>query len=108
MNVQNISISLIDEDSSQPRYTFDEESLADLADSISEVGVLSPIKVRVTDNGRYKIIFGNRRYKACKSLGLEYIPCIISEAIDELDIYFEQLAENIQRENFSPIEEAEA
>jgi len=108
MKVENISIELIDEDLSQPRYNFDEEALADLANNISEVGVLSPIKVRVIENGRYKIIFGNRRYKACKLLGLDSIPSIISTVTDEFEIYLEQLAENIQRENFTPVEEAEA
>lgn len=108
MKVEYISIELIEEDLSQPRYNFDDGALTDLANNISEVGVLSPIKVRTIENGRYKIIFGNRRYKACKMIGLENIPCIISDSKNELEIYLEQLAENIQRESFTPIEEAEA
>jgi ParB family chromosome partitioning protein len=108
MKVINLALDLIDEDVEQPRYNFDEESLKDLADSIKEVGLLSPIKVRNLENGRYKIVFGNRRYKASSLLGLVEIPCIISESDSELDIFIEQLTENIQRESFTAIEEAEA
>jgi ParB family chromosome partitioning protein len=76
--------------------------------SIGELGLLSPIKVRSTQNGRYKIIYGNRRYKACSILCLPTIPCIVSAGTDETEIYLEQIAENLTREGFSPIEEAEA
>jgi ParB family chromosome partitioning protein len=99
---------MIDEDTDQPRYQFDEESLQELMKSIEELGLLSPIKVRTTKDGRYKIIYGNRRYKACKTLGKPTIPCIVSNVTDELEIYLEQIAENLTREGFSPIEEAEA
>lgn len=108
MKVINVNLNLIDEDKGQPRYNFNEESLNELAESIKEVGLLNPIKVRQLDNGRYKIIFGNRRFKACKLLSLEQIPAIISDSESELDIYLEQLTENIQREGFTPIEEAQA
>lgn len=108
MRVINVALNLIDEDKEQPRYNFNEESLNELAESIKEVGLLNPIKVRQIDNGRYKIIFGNRRFKACQLLNLEQIPAIISDSESELDIYLEQLTENIQREGFTPIEEAEA
>ncbi|HIW32425.1 MAG TPA: ParB/RepB/Spo0J family partition protein [Candidatus Paenibacillus intestinavium] len=108
MDITLIPISLIDEDKDQPRYQFNEEALDELAKSISEIGLLSPIKVRTVDNGRYMIIYGNRRYKASLRVGLENIPCIVSTATDETDIYLEQIAENLTREDFSPIEEAEA
>ncbi|KHL96974.1 hypothetical protein QW71_03340 [Paenibacillus sp. IHB B 3415] len=108
MLVKNLPIDMIDEDLEQPRYNFDDESLIELANSIQEIGLLNPIKVRALNNNRYKIIFGNRRYKAFCQLKLTDIPCIISEDMDELSIYLEQLAENIQRESFSPVEEAEA
>jgi len=108
MRVLEIDIELVDEDINQPRYNFDEESISELASSIKEIGLLNPIKVRVQNNGRYKLVFGNRRYKACKLLGLKTIPAIISDDQSELDIYLEQLTENIQRESFTPIEEAEA
>ncbi|MFC4812536.1 ParB/RepB/Spo0J family partition protein, partial [Paenibacillus sp. GCM10023250] len=108
MNIIEIETRLIDEDTDQPRYQFDQEALEELMRSIEELGLLSPIKVRTTPGGRYKIIYGNRRYKACKMLNKATIPCIVSAATDEMDIYLEQIAENLTREGFSPIEEAEA
>jgi len=108
MDITLIKLSLIDEDKDQPRYQFSQDALEELANSIKEIGLLSPIKVRDTGDGRFKIIYGNRRYKASQMIGLESIPCIVSNATDELDIYFEQIAENLTREDFSPIEEAEA
>jgi ParB family chromosome partitioning protein len=108
MDVIDIPAHLIDEDTDQPRYQFDEESLQELMKSIEELGLLSPIKVRTVSNGRYKIIYGNRRYKACIMLGRPTISCIVSTVTDELEIYLEQIAENLTREGFSPIEEAEA
>lgn len=108
MDIIEIQTQLIDEDKDQPRYQFGEESLQELIESISELGLLSPIKVRTTNDGRYKIIYGNRRYKACKALGRPTIPCIVSTVTDEMEIYLEQIAENLTREGFSPIEEAEA
>ncbi|OCT14643.1 chromosome partitioning protein ParB [Paenibacillus pectinilyticus] len=108
MDIHNIPMRLIDEDTDQPRYQFDEEALQELMKSIGEIGLLSPIKVRTTADNRYKIIYGNRRYKASKMLGLEAIPCIVSNVTDEMEIYLEQIAENLTREGFSPIEEAEA
>ncbi|SFJ41613.1 chromosome partitioning protein, ParB family [Paenibacillus sp. UNC496MF] len=108
MDIIEIEMGLIDEDTDQPRYQFDQEALEELMRSIEELGLLSPIKVRSTPDGRYKIIYGNRRYKACKMLNKATIPCIVSTATDEMDIYLEQIAENLTREGFSPIEEAEA
>jgi len=108
MDITELAINLIDEDTDQPRYQFAEESLQELMQSIEELGLLSPIKVRTMPNGRYKIIYGNRRYKASKMLGRATIPCIVSHVTDDLEIYLEQVAENLTREGFSPIEEAEA
>ena len=108
MDMIDIPLDQIDEDTGQPRYQFDEEALKELAASIEELGLLSPIKVRPVAGGRYQIIYGNRRYKASKMLGRKTIPCIISDLTDEKDIYLEQIAENLTREGFSPIEEAEA
>ncbi|UJF34914.1 ParB/RepB/Spo0J family partition protein [Paenibacillus hexagrammi] len=108
MDILDIRTELIDEDTAQPRYQFGEEALQELMKSIEELGILSPIKVRATADGRYKIIYGNRRYKASKALGRATIPCIVSAVTDETEIYLEQIAENLTREGFSPIEEAEA
>jgi ParB-like partition proteins len=108
MDIVQLPLGHIDEDTDQPRYQFDEEALVELMRNIEEIGLLSPIKVRTIDGGRYKIIYGNRRYKACKRLGLATIPCIVTSMTDEQDIYMEQIAENLTRQGFSPIEEAEA
>lgn len=108
MDIIEIPMNLIDEDTDQPRYQFDEDALQELMKSIEELGLLSPIKVRTTNNGRYKIIYGNRRYKASHMLNRPTIPCIVSDITDETEIYLEQIAENLTREGFSPIEEAEA
>jgi ParB family transcriptional regulator, chromosome partitioning protein len=108
VDIIEIAAHLIDEDTDQPRYQFDEDSLQELMKSIEELGLLSPIKVRTVNDGRYKIIYGNRRYKACRMLGKQSIPCIVSNVTDELEIYLEQIAENLTREGFTPIEEAEA
>ncbi|WP_336773132.1 ParB/RepB/Spo0J family partition protein [Paenibacillus sp. MMO-58] len=108
MDIVQLPLNQIDEDTDQPRYQFDEEALVELMRNIEEIGLLSPIKVRTIDGGRYKIIYGNRRYKACKRLGLATIPCIVTNMTDEQEIYLEQIAENLTRQGFSPIEEAEA
>ncbi|MDD3705408.1 MAG: ParB/RepB/Spo0J family partition protein [Clostridiaceae bacterium] len=108
MNVVSIPIALIDEDLNQPRNYLDEDALTELAESIKDNGLLSPIKVYSQKNGQYKIIYGNRRFKAFQRLGYESIPCILSEYKDEEDIFLQQLTENMQREGFTPIEEAEA
>ncbi|MFD0671162.1 ParB/RepB/Spo0J family partition protein [Cohnella sp. GCM10027633] len=108
MDIIEIATALIDEDKDQPRYQFDDEALQELMNSIGEIGLLSPIKVRAVPGGRYKIIYGNRRFKACTMLNRPTIPCIVSTTTDELEIYFEQIAENLTRQGFSPIEEAEA
>lgn len=106
MKLVEIDLNLIDEDTEQPRSHFDKTSIEELAESIREVGLLNPIKVYRIKGGRYKIVFGNRRYKALKLLGFRKVPCILSDNTDELDIYFEQLTENIQRRDFTPVEEA--
>lgn len=108
MQVIQIPIDLIDEDLDQPRKFFDETSLNELCENIGKLGLLTPIKVKALQNGRYKLIFGNRRFKACRKLQMKTIPSILSENEDETDIYLEQLAENIQREDFTPLEEARA
>ncbi|MFC3803720.1 ParB/RepB/Spo0J family partition protein [Cohnella sp. GCM10012308] len=108
MQITELPMNLIDEDKDQPRYRFGEESLQELVNSIGEIGLLSPIKVRKAEGGRYKIIYGNRRYLACSKLGRDTIPAIVSESTDETEIYLEQVAENLTREGFTPIEEGEA
>lgn len=106
MDITQLPMSLVEEDKDQPRYQFDDEALQELMKSIEELGLLSPIKVRSIEGGRYRIIYGNRRYKATQMLGRDTIPCIVSTTTDEMEIYLEQIAENLTREGFSPIEEA--
>ena len=102
---EKLKASLIDPKSGQPRKTFDQESLAELADSIATHGVLQPILVRASGNGRYQIIAGERRWRAAKLAGLSEIPAVILDR-DDLAAAEIALVENLQREDLNPIEEA--
>lgn len=90
----------------QPRARFDEESLADLAQSIRSNGVLQPILVRPND-GKYEIIAGERRWRAAQKAGLQRVPVLIREAADAQVLEL-ALVENIQREDLNPVDEARA
>lgn len=91
----------------QPRKTFYQESLEELAQSIKERGVLQPIVVRPMDGGKYQIVMGERRYRASRLAGLTQIPAIIRELSDE-DTHADALLENFQREDLNPVERAKA
>ena len=78
-SIQEIPIGDLDPNPDQPRQTFHEESILQLADSIREQGVLQPLLVVATANGRYRIIAGERRYRASRQAGLETIPCIVRD-----------------------------
>ncbi|MBQ4240758.1 MAG: ParB/RepB/Spo0J family partition protein [Oscillospiraceae bacterium] len=101
-----LPVSEISPDRSQPRKYFSDESLAELADSIREHGVLQPILVRPDSSGSYKIVAGERRWRASRLAGLDRIPVIIREMSDS-DAYSIALVENLQREDLNPVEEAE-
>ena len=104
--VRDISIDEIDPNASQPRRDFDKEALEQLADSIREAGVLSPILV--VENGmRYRIVAGERRYRAARLAGLETVPCIVRSMTSEQQMEA-ALIENLQRQDLNPIEEAAA
>lgn len=104
--VRDISIDEIDPNASQPRRDFDKEALERLADSIREAGVLSPILV--VENGmRYRIVAGERRYRAARLAGLETVPCIVRSMTNEQQMEA-ALIENLQRQDLNPIEEAAA
>ena len=90
----------------QPRKSFDEKSIADLAESIKKNGLISPILVRRT-NTRYEIIAGERRYHACKLAGISKIPSIVKD-ISDAEAFKISLIENLQREDLNPMEETEA
>ena len=105
ISVQEIPIGELDPNPDQPRQTFDEESIAQLADSIRDQGVLQPLLVVPTDNGRYRIVAGERRYRAARVAGLETLPCIVKDidVITQMEI---ALIENLQREDLNPVEAA--
>lgn len=105
--VFRLRISAVEPRSDQPRKHFDEDSLRQLADSVSAHGVLQPILVSEAGPDRYSIIAGERRWRAAKLAGLSEIPAIILSS-DELTTAEISLIENVQRENLNAYEEAEA
>ncbi|MBP3585971.1 MAG: ParB/RepB/Spo0J family partition protein [Paludibacteraceae bacterium] len=102
-SINEVSLELIIANPDQPRHTFDEEALQELADSIREHGVISPITLRKNDDGTYMIIAGERRFRASKLAGLKAIPAYIRTAKDEQVMEW-ALVENIQREDLDAIE----
>ena len=104
-NIKELKLSDIEPNKDQPRKDFDEEKLAELSSSISQHGVLSPILVCEGENGYYKIIAGERRWRASKLAGLKTIPAIIKSS-ESGKIFEIALIENLQREDLNPIEEA--
>lgn len=103
---QEVDINLLDINPNQPRKAFDQEAMAQLADSIREVGLLQPILVQRT-GGRYRIIAGERRYRACRLAGLTRVPVIERDMSGE-ESMLAALIENLQREDLNPMEEAAA
>lgn len=99
-----VPLSAVVPNPDQPRKHFDEEALADLAASIKARGLLQPIVVRRTNEG-YRLLAGERRFRAALLAGLDRVPALIREGDDDLEI---ALIENLQREDLSPLEEAEA
>ena len=101
--VKQVKLSLVEPNRDQPRKKFSEESLAELADSIRQYGIIQPLIVQ-DKNGYYEIIAGERRWRAAKLAGLKEIPIIIRD-ISQQEVMEISLIENIQRENLNPIEE---
>lgn len=104
--IDELSLSQIIPNPFQPRRIFDQEKISELAQSIREHGVFQPIIVKKVTDG-YLIVSGERRYRASKEVGLDTIPAIVRQ-YEEMKIAEIALAENLQREDLSPIEEAEA
>ncbi|MCR5141787.1 MAG: ParB/RepB/Spo0J family partition protein [Ruminococcus sp.] len=102
-----LRLSLLEPDPDQPRTNFDEEKLGELSDNIREHGILQPILVRPMDNGSYRIVAGERRWRAARKAGLTEAPVVIRELTD-IEAAQISLIENIQREDLDPIEEAAA
>lgn len=104
-SVSQVELRQIEPNPVQPRRDFDEEALAQLAESIRENGLISPITVRKTDGG-YQIVAGERRWRACRLAGLDKVPVMVVEADDKLAFEMAMI-ENLQREDLNPLEEAE-
>lgn len=104
-DITNIKISLIEPNKKQPRRHFDNEKIEALADSIKEHGLIQPIIITPSDNGSYKIVAGERRWRAAKKANLKEIPAVV-RSYNEEEVAEIALIENLQRENLNPIEEA--
>lgn len=105
--VDKLKIDALKPGAYQPRNTFDQESLNELADSIKAQGLVQPIIVRMLADNSYEIIAGERRWRAAKIAGLQEIPAIVRQA-NEQQVLAMALIENIQREDLNPLEEAVA
>ncbi|MBD5201089.1 MAG: ParB/RepB/Spo0J family partition protein [Bacteroidales bacterium] len=103
--IREISIDLIQPNPEQPRTTFDEESLDELAVSIRELGIVQPLSLRAADGGKYQIIAGERRWRAARKAGLATVPAYVRTASDSETTEM-ALIENIQREDLNAIEVA--
>src|SRR5436190_9986495 len=106
VGLQEIPTASIRPNSKQPREHFDEESMAALAESIREVGVLQPVLVRAGGDG-FELIAGERRWRAARRIGLQTIPAIVRTA-DDAAMLQQAIVENVQREELNPLEEAAA
>lgn len=101
-----VEIASIVPNPSQPRKTFVDESIAELAQSIEQVGLIQPLVVRRMED-HYELVAGERRLRACKSIGLQKVPCIVQRDLVEESSAMMALIENLQRENLHYLEEAE-
>lgn len=104
---EEVAVDSITPNPRQPRRTFDEEALDELAASITEVGLLQPVVVRNLGGGRYELVMGERRWRASRRAGLDFIPAIVRETHDD-DMLRDALMENLHRQQLDPLEEAAA
>ncbi len=104
-DVLRIPVDMIEPNPFQPRMSFDQEKLEELAESIRTLGLIQPITVRRKSDGRYQIISGERRFRACRLCGMEMVPAYIRDTNDQGMLEM-AIVENIQRENLDPIEVA--
>ncbi|MEW6663454.1 MAG: ParB/RepB/Spo0J family partition protein [Bacillota bacterium] len=105
--VTMVAVEQIEPNSYQPRRNFDDGKLEELAASIKEHGVVQPVVLRPLASGRYELVAGERRWRACRLLNMENIPAVIKDLTDSQTTEI-ALIENIQREDLSPLEEAGA
>lgn len=103
--VVELKISEVEPDRTQPRHDFDEVKLAELASSIKEHGVITPIIVKRLDTGFYQIVAGERRWRASKMAEMKTIPAIVRD-MDKARFYEISMIENLQRQDLNPVEEA--
>ena len=104
---EEVAIDAIAPNPRQPRRTFDEDALDELAASIAEVGLLQPVVVRKLGPGNYELVMGERRMRASQRAGLDFIPAIVRETQDN-DMLRDALIENLHRQQLDPLEEAAA
>ena len=104
-DILRIPVDIIEPNPYQPRMSFDKEALEELADSIRTLGLIQPITVRRKGDGRYQIISGERRFRACQLSGMDMVPAYIRDTNDQGMLEM-AIVENIQRENLDPIEVA--
>ena len=102
-----IPIGAITPNPRQPRQVFDEDALDELAESIRAVGLLQPVVVRAVMPGRFEIVMGERRWRACQRAGLAHVPAIVRQTPDD-DLLRDALIENLHRQQLDPLEEAAA
>lgn len=105
-SAQKMKLTEIEPNKNQPRRTFEQSALTELADSIAAVGIIQPLIVRPLTEGGYQIVAGERRWRAAQLAGLKEVPVVIRELTDKEVAEF-ALIENLQREDLDPIEEAE-
>lgn len=105
--LEDIAVGSIEPNPLQPRVHFDEEAIAELAESVREIGVLQPVLVRPLANGTFQLIAGERRWRAATRAGLAVIPAIIRDT-DDLGSIERALIENLHRQDLTPLEEAAA
>jgi ParB family chromosome partitioning protein len=105
--LRNLPLDLIRPGRFQPRSVFDEDKLAELADSIRAQGVVQPVVVRPVDGDQFELIAGERRWRAAQLAGIADIPAVVRDVPDEVSVAM-ALIENIQREDLNPLEEATA
>lgn len=103
--VMQVPADKIDSNPYQPRLSFDKEALDELAASIQSLGLIQPITLRSMPTGRYQIIAGERRFKACCQLGMTTVPAYVRQT-DDTGMYEMAIVENVQRVNLDPIEQA--
>lgn len=105
ISMEEILLEYIEVNPFQPRVTFDQDALTELAESISEIGIVQPLTLRKLDHNKYQIIAGERRFRASKMAGLTQVPAYVKDVDDKLMLEM-ALVENIQREDLNAIEVA--